>query len=232
MWVVIVVVVIQLGCLVRALRANRPLVETLGMAANRSYARLWHGLRSNRLPIDKGGVLLVCNHTSSTDASFVTAAAHRPFSFLVAAEYAKIRALRPLIAYLACVPVSRNGRDVAAIRGSMDRLKQGRAVCIFPEGGLSNAGRRAPRRGKCGAAYLALASCLENDIPVIPVLIQGGPRTSDIMKAWLRPSRVRVTFGSPIKFSAYAQSRRDRWALERVTETLRQQIIALDSKVK
>src|SRR6202022_2482438 len=135
-----------------------------------------------RLPAT-GPAILVANHTCSADPAFLTAGCRRVLSFMIAREDYNIRLLRPLLDYIGCVPVARNGRDAAGVRNALRRLDRGCVLCIFPEGGLSNAGRKRVRSGKAGVALLALRS----RAPVFPALISGGPQTSSIPRAWLLP---------------------------------------------
>ena len=191
------------------------------------YARLWHRLAIDgpgSIPV-RGPAIVVANHTCSADSAFLTAASPRPLSFLIADEYGNIPMLRWLLKAIACVPVRRNGRDVTAVRLSLRRLQHGGAVCVFPEGGLSRAGRDVRPRGKAGAALLALRS----GAPVVPALIRGGPQTHELADAWLRPTRARVTLGRPIDLSAYAGRAVNRRLLDDVTSLLMHRILALSN---
>ena len=172
-----------------------------------------------------GPFLVISNHTCSADPSFIQACCQRPLSFLIAREYyEKVPWARPLFEYIHSVPVTRNGRDVAAVRMCLRRLDQDRILCVFPEGGLSGAGRVRIRPGKGGAALLALRT----RAPVIPVFIAGGHQHGNVPRAWLRPSRARIVIGRPIDLSAFYNRRIDRPLLEGVTALIMQQIAALE----
>lgn len=189
------------------------------------YARLWHrwsGAGPGRIP-GRGAVVIAANHTSGADSAFLAAASPRPLSFLVAEEYAKIPGLHWLLRCSHSVPVRRDGRDVTAARRALRRLREGHAICVFPEGGLSNSGRPLPRRGKGGAAWLALKS----GAPVVPVLICGGPSTPTVAAAWLRPSRVRLVIGQPVDLSALRARPYTRAVLEETAATITAAIAAL-----
>lgn len=189
------------------------------------YTRLWHRLRVDgpgRIPA-RGPAIVISNHASGADSAFLTAVSPRPLSFLIAAEFGNIPLLRRLLDAIACVTVHRNGCDIAAIRRSLRRLEDGRALCVFPEGGLSRAGSGCCRRGKGGAALLALRS----GAPVIPALIRGGPQSPEIADAWLRSSRVRVTVGRPIDLSGYSGRAVDRRLVEEITDVFMRSIVAL-----
>src|SRR5262249_47287103 len=119
------------------------LVHYLGLGVVRGYSRLWHRWSSNGpapLPAT-GPAILLANHTCSADPAFLTTGCHRLLSFLIAREFYTLPLLQPLLDYIHCVPVNRKGGDPIAVRIALRRLREGRVLCIFPEGGLSNAGR-------------------------------------------------------------------------------------------
>jgi 1-acyl-sn-glycerol-3-phosphate acyltransferase len=231
MWVVAVVVVVILVAWWRWRRSGEPAFVFVGSGLLQGYASLWHRMSTNGpAPLPRRGpAIIIANHTCSADAAFLSAACRRPLSFLVAREYYKIKVLRPLFRVLACVPVARSGGDAGAVRVALKRLEQGCVLCVFPEGGLSNAGRQRPRRGKAGAALLALTS----RAPVFPVLIVGGPQTPKIQRSWLRPSgrKTQVIFGAAIDVSAYLGRPRDRKLLEEVTALFMERIASLHHPV-
>jgi 1-acyl-sn-glycerol-3-phosphate acyltransferase len=209
-------------------RSGTKLIEFLGLGANYVFARLWHGCRTNGLTAcrEQGCAILIVNHTCSADPAFVQAGCPRPLSFLMAREYIEATPmLRWLWDYTGAVPVNRNGCDVAAVRAALRRLSEGRIICIFPEGGLSGAGRKLLRPGKCGAALIALRS----RAPVIPAFISGGPQHSNVPRAWLVPSRAQVTFGPPVDLSAYLGRPINRKLIEEVMVYLMSRIADLDS---
>lgn len=217
---------VVVGVLWRWRRSGQSLVDFLGMGLVRWYARLWHGLRvSGPAPFRRGGpALVVANHTCSADPAFITAACVPPPGFMLAADYYGTPGLRRLFDYIGCVPVHRRGHDVSGVRAALARLEEGRILGIFPEGSLSNAGRGGMRPGKAGAAYLALKS----RAPVYPVWIAGGPQTCHLPPAWLKPSRVRVTFGPVIDLSEYYDRPYSRRLLEEVAQRIMDRIAGLD----
>jgi 1-acyl-sn-glycerol-3-phosphate acyltransferase len=205
-------------------RSGLGLLEFLALFFFRAYARLWHGCVFNRPPLpEKGAALLVSNHTSSADPALLTCGIRRPVSFVIAQEFYRV----PLLGYFfvkhGYVPVLRDGRDVCSVRHCLRRLSEGRILCIFPEGGLSNAGRDKPGRGKAGVALVALRS----RVPVFPVCVSGGPQTHHMGRAWMYPSRARVTFGPAVDLSAYYDRPITRKLLEEVTTLLMKHVAEL-----
>ena len=141
-------------------RSGLTLGDFLGLGVVQVYARLIHGFCCNGpAPLPRSGpAIVVANHTCSADAAFLTVGcAPRILSFLIAEEYYAIPQLGRLVRYIGCVPVRRDGCDVAAARAGLRRLSEGRVLCIFPEGGLSNAGRGRPRIWRSGRCLAGLA---------------------------------------------------------------------------
>src|SRR5262249_26365562 len=86
-----------------------------------------------------------------------------------------------------------------------------------------NAGKRRIGAGKSGIALLALRS----GVPVYPAYIEDGPQTSNLLRAWLKPSRVRVIFGAPLDLSRFQNRTADRRLLEEATAHIMQRIAQL-----
>jgi 1-acyl-sn-glycerol-3-phosphate acyltransferase len=225
MWALAAFAVVIVWLLVEGWQSEQSLTDFFGLGAVYVYVRVRHRWSSNGIaPVPKTGpAILVANHTCSADPAFLTAGCKRRLSFLIAQEYYRIPLLHRLFDFIHCVPVTRNGRDAASVRISLRRLEEGRVLCIFPEGGLSNAGRKRIRTGKAGVALLALRS----RAPVFPALITGGPQTSNIRKAWLGTSRVHVIFASAIDLSAYYGRPVNRKLLEEVTTVIMNRIASL-----
>ena len=74
------------------------------------------------------------------------AASRRLLGFMVAREYYESPWLHWICSHIGCIPVNRDGRDLAAIRAAMRALGEGRVVPIFPEGTIvPESGRRLGR---------------------------------------------------------------------------------------
>jgi 1-acyl-sn-glycerol-3-phosphate acyltransferase len=208
-------------------RSGLPLLEAFGLDFSHLYASLWHRWSGGAAPLPaRGPALVVANHTCSADPAFLLARSPRLFGFLASREhYHAHPVIRRLLDFLGCVPVTRNGRDSSAARAALRRLEAGRIVCVFPEGNLSGVARGRQGAARHGAAYLALRS----RAPVYPAYIAGGPRTDDLVRAWLWPrgKAARVRYGPPVDLSAYYDRPRDRKLLEEVTRLLMARVLAL-----
>jgi 1-acyl-sn-glycerol-3-phosphate acyltransferase len=228
MWALAVVAGTAAVVLLRWRRSGQSAAEFFGLLTARFYSALWHRCSTNgRAPLPaKGPALLVSNHTCSADPPLLLSASPRLFGFLTAREhYGAHPFFRWVLDQMRSVPVTRNGCDGVAARRALDRLREGHILCVFPEAGLSGVARNRLRSAKHGAAYLAL-KC---GAPVYPAYIAGGPRTEDLLRAWLRPSRprARVYYGPAIDLSAYRDRPIDRRLLQEVTEQIMRRVEAL-----
>ena len=229
MWILVVCGLCGAAVMCQWWRSGEPWFDFLEQRTMYGFTRIWHRCTAtgpNTLP-HTGAAILISNHSSHADPGFLAATSPRKLHFLQAKECYEVFLLRWFFRRAGCIPIARDGRDVAGLRLALRRLAEGAVVSIFPEGEVCPAGwgRLAP--GKPGVALLALRS----RAPVIPALISGGPRTKIMARAWLWPSRgVRVTYGPPIDLSAYYGRRIDRKLLDEVTALLMQRIAGLSKR--
>lgn len=163
------------------------------------YCAAWHQLRSEGyapLP-ETGPAILISNHTCGIDHMLLQASSRRLLGFMVAREYFESRWLKGICSYIGCIPVNRDGRDVAAIRAALRALGQGRVLPIFPEGRIVPSSGRRLGEMRPGVAYIAIRA----RVPVVPAYIVGTPETDEILHSLATPSRARVVFGEPIDLS-------------------------------
>jgi pimeloyl-ACP methyl ester carboxylesterase len=113
------------------------------------------------------------------------------------AEFFRPAALGFILRLIDAFPAERDRADLKTIRTAINRLKSGRAIGLFPEGGIRDGARSllegAPLRP--GAATLAQIA----DVPVVPCVILGTDRFYS-KKQWLpfRRTTVWIAFGKPI----------------------------------
>ena len=162
-----------------------------------AVSRVWFRLRvvgAERMPRE-GHLIVASNHQSLLDPPLVGCVSPRELDYMAKAELFRIPGLGGLIRRLNAHPVDRTGSDSAALRLALRLLGAGRAVLLFPEGTRGTEGRLGPARA--GAGMLAARS----EAPVMPVYVRGSGRAFPRGAAVPRPSRVTVTFGTPIRFA-------------------------------
>ncbi len=185
----------------RALRCPAGWRLWLLYGLNAGYMRIFFHWRANRrCPFDQiGPAIIIANHRSPVDPQIIMAGMRscRPLGFLTAREYCEIRALRFIVNSMESIPVERDGRDMAATRAALRRLRAGKLLGVFPEGRINTGDGLLP--GNPGVAWLALQS----QAPVFPVFIHNAPQGASMVAAYYKFRRVRLTYGDPIDLSAY-----------------------------
>jgi 1-acyl-sn-glycerol-3-phosphate acyltransferase len=168
---------------------------------NRFLCGFWHRLELERLaPLpEHGPAILIANHTCGIDNFLLQAGCDRVLGFMIVQDWYDHWLCHPFCRLLDCIPVKRDGRDLAATRAALRALEQGRVVPIFPEGRIIPTSGREFGEGKPGAAYIALRA----NVPVIPAYISGTPETRSIWEALRTPSHAKVVFGDPIDLTPY-----------------------------
>lgn len=125
-------------------------------------------LNQQRVPAT-GGLIVVPNHVCSLDPLIVghyLAYSGRWPHFLARANLFGLPALGPLLRAIEQIPVSRGSMSAAdSLRTARERLEQGLAVIVYPEGTFTYDPQEWPMAGHTGAARLAL----ETGAPVLPI---------------------------------------------------------------
>ena len=118
---------------------------------------------------DQGTYLVIANHRTWADPIYLCCALkhHQPH-FMAKKELFKIPLLNLLIRALGAYPVNRGGADVGAIRRTIEMLKQGAAVGMFPQGHRYNGVDPRETSVKTGAAMIAQKA----GVQVLPVFIK------------------------------------------------------------
>ena len=116
-----------------------------------------------------GGLIIASNHQTYIDPFWLSLPINRPLRFLAWSAAFSWPIFGRCLTWFGAWPLALEGSDPAAIRRSLQWLRDGGAVVIFPEGGRSTEAGSL-ERFKVGAVRLAL----EADVPILPVTIKGG----------------------------------------------------------
>ncbi len=164
--------------------------------------------------VPQEGALLFCgNHRTYLDPPLITVTAGREMSFMAKEELKKQVIMRFLCFTFDGIWVKRDSKDIGSLKSAMKILKNGGCIGIFPEG-TRNGMEKNDGKLKNGAAYMAL----KTGAKIVPIGIQGEakPFTKNI-----------IIYGEPMDFSKYASGKMDKEVEEKVSEELKQAIIAL-----
>ena len=141
--------------------------------------------------------IVACNHASNMDPVIVGAFFPRRLRYFAKEELFVNWFLGTSIRALGAVPVSRNDNASAAgaLRGFIKLYQDGNDVLIFPEGGRTLDGNLQPL--EAGVAVIAS----HTRAPILPVFIHGSFKAMPPGSAFIKPTKVKITFGKPLRFS-------------------------------
>ena len=135
------------------------------------------------------GTFLICaNHISEADPLILGACLKHNPRYMAKKELMKVPVIGKLITALGAYPIDRGGNDVAAIRKTVDLLKNGESVIMFPQGTRCRGVDPAETRFRNGCALIAARA----GVPVLPIYI--GTRNFRVRLF----RRVTVKVGKPI----------------------------------
>jgi len=138
---------------------------------------------------ERRGLIIAANHQTYIDPFWLSIPINRPIRFLAWDAAFKWPIIGKSIQFLGAWPLQVEGSDPAAIRRTLEWLRDGGAVVIFPEGGRGQPdGSMIEFKG--GAARLAL----EADVPILPVTIRGANRVWPAGRHLPRLAQVEITY--------------------------------------
>ncbi|HSE19572.1 MAG TPA: lysophospholipid acyltransferase family protein [Pyrinomonadaceae bacterium] len=138
---------------------------------------------------DHGGLIVAANHQTYIDPFWLSLPIKRPTRYLAWSAAFRWPVVGTGLKLLGAWPLALEGSDPAAIRTSLQWLRNGGVVVIFPEGARST-DTGALDRFKAGAVRLAM----EAQVPILPVTIKGGNRVWPRGWRFPRLGKVVVTY--------------------------------------
>jgi 1-acyl-sn-glycerol-3-phosphate acyltransferase len=157
-----------------------------------------HGLEN--IP-KQGGAMIVSNHQSYLDPIVLGTRLCRPLSYMAKEELFEVApAFTWLLRQLGAFPVhqgKKNG-DVHALKESIERLREGSLLNIYPEGSRTYDGKI----GKIEKGFALIDR--RSHVPVIPAVIVGGFAAWPIHRTFPQPGPIYVQFGPPMQLANLA----------------------------
>ena len=154
----------------------------------------WSVFNAERVPLS-GGVILASNHSSFLDPPLVGSGVHREINYLARKSLFRFPLFGAILRKVRAVPVDREGGGAAGLKVVLDRLNDGGAIILFPEGTRSLDGKLQPARSGIGLTVI------KSSAPVVPVRVFG------TYEAWgrhvriPRPHKIAVKYGKPMDFT-------------------------------
>jgi 1-acyl-sn-glycerol-3-phosphate acyltransferase len=136
-----------------------------------------------------GGLIIAANHQTYLDPFWLSLCVKRPTRYLAWSDAFSWPVVGRGLVWLGAWPLALEGSDPAAIRRSLQWLRDGGAVVIFPEGARSTV-TGSLERFKAGAVRLAM----EAQVPILPVTIKGGNRVWPRGRRFPRPGKVVIIY--------------------------------------
>lgn len=178
----------------------------------------------------EGPFLLLPNHQSILDPFVVQGFVRRRLSAMTKSTQFTSPIPRWGLPRIHGFPVRRYRTDPQSVRSALRHLREGRGVCIYPEGERSWDGTLQPlRRG-------TIRLMLRANVPVIPCGIEG---MYDVWPRWSRRPRrpgrgngVTLRFGTPRRFGPYASLRELDKDVEEAGQWLRTELLELSGEMR
>jgi 1-acyl-sn-glycerol-3-phosphate acyltransferase len=146
-----------------------------------------------------GGLLVLSSHQSHLDSLLLGLATDRRLSSLARSSLYHFKPFAAVITALDAVPIDRNASMVKAMKAVIARLRDGRAVVVFPEGTRTTTGRL----GEIKSGFSLLAK--KAGVPIVPVAIVGAHECWPRSRLLPRPGRIRLEFGRVIPAAEIAR---------------------------
>ena len=147
-----------------------------------------------------GGGLLASSHQSYLDPMLVGVRVWRPVAYMANAYLFANPLFGCMIRNVHAFPVQQGKGDRSAVNTCIQKLKEGHALCIFPEGHRTPDGEIKPLQG--GAARIARRA----QVPIVPVVVDGAFDAWPRKRKLPRPRPVHVMYGPPIETAGLSAS--------------------------
>ena len=186
----------------------------------RLLLKLWNRCSAHwEAPLDEERMIVACNHCSNLDPVVVGCFFPRRLRYFAKEELFQSWFLGTSIRALGAVPVSRasSASAAGALKGFMKLYQEGNDILIFPEGGRSLDGNLQPLE-----AGVALVAAHEK-APILPVFIRGAFKAMPTGAHFVRPNKISVTFGEPLRFpdEVYKSREGREIIMEKLTEAMK-----------
>lgn len=183
-------------------------------------AGLWNRISvegAEHVPAE-GPFILAPVHRSNMDTPYAASTTRRRLRFMGKDTLWKAKLPGWILSALGGFPVTRGTVDREALQRCIDVLASGEPLVVFPEGERKSGPVVQPLFE--GAAYLAA----KTGVPIVPVGIGGSERAMPKGARLIRPSKVVVVVGEPLRVQAEPGVRVPRPAIRDLTNQLHEEL--------
>ncbi len=179
---------------------------------------------TEHLPV--GPVLLISNHEGNFDIPVLISTIPKPFGFISKVEVKKIPIVNDWMDEMNCVFVDRSDRRSAmnVLKDSVEKLREGHTIIIFPEGTRSKGA--GIQEFKSGFAKIAQ----DAGVSVVPIAIHGTSAIMEKNNNKILPARVQVEVLPAIDVET-VQGMNRKQLVEHAEALIRQAVEAMQSTV-
>jgi len=154
----------------------------------------------------KGPFILAANHISHFDPPLIASVIRQKIDWMAMAEFFPHPILGRILRAIDCLPTDRQRAESRTIRKAITRLKAGRILGMFPEGGIRDGAASLLEGAPLKPGVSALAHIA--DAPIVPCVILGSDRLY-ARRNWLPFRRVPIwiSYGEPVYVSGKSSDR-------------------------
>ena len=172
--------------------------------------------QGENIPQDRN-YIIIANHVSNFDPLLLALKWEKPVHFMAKEELFQIFFIGRVLKMLDMIPVRRGESDRKAVKESLEYLKKGEILSLFPEG-TRNKKKEGLLPFHTGAAFFAKSA----DLEVLPVAIFGTDKIG--IKFF---NKVRFKVGKPMKITDFYEGKISSKELEGFTDELKNEIANL-----
>lgn len=141
----------------------------------------------------KGGFIIASNHVSYLDPVMVGIASPRKLNYMARHDLFLNPLFSKWLFSVGAFPVKRKTADISALKEAIKRVKEGKGLLLFPEGGRVES-IAINKRPEPGVGFLTARL----NVPVIPVFVKGSEKAFPRGARFFKSKKVSVYFGKPI----------------------------------
>ncbi len=187
----------------------------------------WRVYNNERVPAS-GPIIFASNHASFLDPPLVGTAVHREINYLARESLFRFPVVGWLLREWNSVPVDREGGGAKGLKAILNRLLEGGAIILFPEGTRTRDGLLQPARPGIGLTVI------RSNAPVVPVRIFGTYEAYGRHIKIPRPRPITIKFGQPMDFAALREEAKtcSKERLKQIYQQIADEIMAVIAQLQ